>query len=248
MSAQHDVEAVEEIEHTEPDNVNVGLIATITLVGAFLVIAIAAALTALVRAEAASHNDRIGGYANLGEVARLKAEQRRTLDSDYGWADKEKGLVRVPIDRAKDLEVADLKRNPAHATPFKPQADDDGGAADGGGGGAADGGAPEALDPTTPGSPGEEAPAPKPVPAAPSQPPTPAPAAPRAPGIQAPAPGPAAPGKPGNGPKLGPQSGNGATPSPAPKPAPVPTTTPAPTPTPKPAPAPMVPQPRAPAP
>ena len=43
-----------EKETTEPDDVNVGLIATIAIVGALLVVAIAAALTALVRSESAT--------------------------------------------------------------------------------------------------------------------------------------------------------------------------------------------------
>jgi hypothetical protein len=258
MSAQHDVEAVEEIEHTEPDNVNVGLIATITLVGAFLVIAIAAALTALVRSEAASHGDKIGGFANLGEVARLRTEQQRVLHGDYEWADRGKGLVRLPIDRAKDLEIADLKRNPALATPFKPQAEEDGGADDGGAA-SVDGGAPEAVEPEQ-GTPPENTPAPAPEATpthaapttapgaspgvAPAKPPAPAPGAPAVPGTRPPAPVPAAPGAPGTAPKPGPQPGTGATPSQAPKPAPTPTPTPAPAPKP----APTAPQPQAPAP
>ena len=47
-------------ETTEPDNTNVGLIATVTIVGALLVVSTAAALTALVRTESARLERRKG--------------------------------------------------------------------------------------------------------------------------------------------------------------------------------------------
>jgi len=104
----------------EPDDLNVGLIATIAIVGALLVIAIAAALTALVRSESTSYGLETGTYADLGKVKRLKAEQRAKLEAPIGWADKAKGQVAVPIDRAMELVENDLQRDPFLATIVPP--------------------------------------------------------------------------------------------------------------------------------
>ena len=109
-------------ETTEPDNVNVGLIATITVVGALLVLSIALALTALVRSESASFGDEIGTYANLGTVRRLKAEQAAKLQEPPAWADKDKGQVALPIDRAIVAVIHDIQRNPDNATAAAPAA------------------------------------------------------------------------------------------------------------------------------
>jgi hypothetical protein len=107
-------------ETTEPDNVNVGLIATITVVGALLVLSIALALTALVRAETATFSNEIGAYGNLGTVKRLKAEQKSRLESEVAWVDKDKGLVAVPIDRAKLAVISEVQKDPGKATAAAP--------------------------------------------------------------------------------------------------------------------------------
>src|SRR5260221_7473311 len=107
-------------ETTEPDDLNVGLIATVAIVGALLVIAIAAALTALVRSESASFGTHIGAYANLGAVQRLKAEQRAKLEAPPAWVDRAKGRVALPIDRAMQLVEGEIQRNPYLATLSPP--------------------------------------------------------------------------------------------------------------------------------
>ena len=107
-------------ETTEPDNTNVGLIATVVVVGALLVVSTAAALTALVRTESAAYGTEVGAYANLGTVKRLKAEQAAKLEANPGWSDKDKGLVSLPIDRAMGLITAELSKNPSLATPEAP--------------------------------------------------------------------------------------------------------------------------------
>jgi hypothetical protein len=104
----------------EPDDLNVGLIATITIVGALLVVAIAAALTALVRSESTSYGLETGTYADLGKVRRLKEEQKAKLQGPIGWADKAKGQVSVPIDRAMELVENDIQRDPFLATIAPP--------------------------------------------------------------------------------------------------------------------------------
>ena len=40
-----------------------------------------------------------------GDLRRLEAAQRRSL-TGYAWVDRERGLVRIPIDRAMDLIAA----------------------------------------------------------------------------------------------------------------------------------------------
>src|SRR6185312_17059864 len=108
--------SVEAKENTEPDNVNVGLIATITVVGALLVLSIALALTALVRAETSSFSDEIGAYGNLGTVKRLKAEQVAKLEAAPAWSDDKKTAVAVPIDRAMVTVLSEIQKDPGKAT------------------------------------------------------------------------------------------------------------------------------------
>lgn len=100
----------------EADNVNVGLIATITVVGALLVIALALALTALVREQTAAVGDEVGSYADLGTVKRMKVEQRAKLEAPPTWADQTKGIVTVPIDHAMQLVTSEIQRDPTLAT------------------------------------------------------------------------------------------------------------------------------------
>lgn len=47
-------------------------------------------------------------------LADLNAENQKVL-TQYRWIDKAKGIVGIPIDRAMDLVLADLKANKAHA-------------------------------------------------------------------------------------------------------------------------------------
>jgi hypothetical protein len=114
MSSEADKDTV------EPDDLNVGLIATVAVVGALLVLAIALTITALVRSESASYGDEIGTFANLGEVARMKAEQRAKLEAAPAWADKAKGQVTLPIDRAMALVTGEIAKNPYRATVTPP--------------------------------------------------------------------------------------------------------------------------------
>jgi hypothetical protein len=47
-------------------------------------------------------------------LADLNAENQKAL-TQYRWIDKAKGVVGIPIDRAMDLVLADLKANKPHA-------------------------------------------------------------------------------------------------------------------------------------
>ena len=59
--------------------------------------------------------------------AKARAEKLKTTTEEtnaplhqYGWVDKEKGIVRVPISRAMELSVAELaQRKPAPANPLE---------------------------------------------------------------------------------------------------------------------------------
>src|SRR5258708_33529897 len=116
-------------ETTGPDNISVGLVGTITVVGALLVWSTAAAITALVRSESNAYGNEVGAYSNLGSVRRLKDEQRAKLEAPPGWSDRGKGLVSMPIDRAMTAVATEIQKNPYLATPTAPKKDADAGAA-----------------------------------------------------------------------------------------------------------------------
>jgi hypothetical protein len=157
MSAEP--ETYEEKEFTEPDEVNVGLVATVTVVGAILVLSIALALNALVRDEAAAVSVDVNSAADLGTVARLKSEQRSKLEGAPSWADKAKGFVSQPIERAEELTLADIQKDPKLATKSavveeeEPDGGADGGAAAEATGAAGD---TEKVDPAAPSQASEE--------------------------------------------------------------------------------------------
>jgi hypothetical protein len=49
----------------------------------------------------------------LEKLAKLRAEQNQ-LASSYGWADKEKGIARIPIAKAMEITMTSLRTNPPH--------------------------------------------------------------------------------------------------------------------------------------
>jgi hypothetical protein len=57
------------------------------------------------------HTQRDQRLKNLDD---LNAENQKTL-TNYRWVDKGKGIVGIPIDRAMELEIADLAANHPHA-------------------------------------------------------------------------------------------------------------------------------------
>lgn len=52
-------------------------------------------------------------------VIKLQSQQLATLES-YGWVDRDKGLVRIPVSRAMDLMVKDIATQPAAAATAAP--------------------------------------------------------------------------------------------------------------------------------
>lgn len=58
----------------------------------------------------------------LKNLNELNTENQKTLTS-YRWIDKGKGIVGIPIDRAMEVEIADLTANHPHAAgPITPAA------------------------------------------------------------------------------------------------------------------------------
>jgi hypothetical protein len=109
---------------TEADKQNIGVIVTIVAVGAFAMIAVSLAVTALVRAEVKELSTERSATADLSTVRELKAGQRAALGNAAHWADRAKGLVAIPLERAMQLVGEDLRRNPHLATPSLPGKDE----------------------------------------------------------------------------------------------------------------------------
>jgi len=67
--------------------------------------------------------DNYEGKRAQARVEKLKvaSEEAQTALNGYGWVDKEKGTVRLPIHRAMELSVAELaQKKPAPANPIAP--------------------------------------------------------------------------------------------------------------------------------
>jgi hypothetical protein len=160
---------------TQADKINTGAMATIVVVLAISVLGIAAALTALVRYETQAHGDQKGVSANMRSIRELVTKQRSELSAEPAWVDKNKELVSVPVERAMELVLQDLRKDANLATEG---AGGDGGAAPPAA--AGDAGAAPAPATTGDGGSGTVAPegkapkptgksAPKPAPGAPQQ-------------------------------------------------------------------------------
>jgi hypothetical protein len=134
---------------TEEDRINTGVLLTIGAVLAIATIGVALAITALVRSESEQLTADKGSTANLRPVQELTAEHQQALAAEPAWYDQAAGQVSVPIERAMQLVLDDIKRDPTKATAPAPPAADAGAAqppADDAGAAAADGGAAPAAD------------------------------------------------------------------------------------------------------
>lgn len=126
---------------TETDNVNSGALGTLLTVGAVATLGIALVVTALVRTEIAEEHDKKDVSADR-PLLDLVAEQRAKMDAPAAYVDRGRGLVSLPIERAMEVVVGNLKMDPNSATPPAPAAAGSGGtggeaAATGGTGGTA---------------------------------------------------------------------------------------------------------------
>lgn len=167
---------------TEQDNVNSGALGTLVAVGTIAFLGIALVVTALVRAELAEELEKKEVAAD--RVYRdLVAEQTAKLNAQAAYSDRARGLVALPIDRAMELTVAGLVKDPNSATPTAggaPSTAAGGAGGSGGAAGAATDGAdqaaknakqPEGVKP----APAKKAPPKKEAPSAPQSPAAPAP-------------------------------------------------------------------------
>jgi hypothetical protein len=164
---------------TEQDNVNSGALGTLVAVGTIAFLGIALVVTALVRAELAEELEKKEVAAD--RVYRdLVAEQTAKLNAQAAYSDRARGLVALPIDRAMELTVAGLVKDPNSATPTAGGAPSTAAGGSGGAAGAATDGAdqaaknakqPEGVKP----APAKKAPPKKEAPSAPQSPAAPAP-------------------------------------------------------------------------
>ncbi len=105
---------------TQTDSTNTGVLWTIVLVGSFAMIAISAAVTAMVRAQANELDRERPRHADLHTVVALKQAQQDDLLAPPSWIDKSKGSVKVPIEVAKKLVLSEIQADPKAASPPPP--------------------------------------------------------------------------------------------------------------------------------
>jgi len=193
---------------TEPDKVDTGVLGTLAAVLACGLLATGLAVTALVRTEAEELTAERSGTNEA--FADMRGAQEADLNLPPAYMDQGAGVVRLPIDRAMQVVVRDLRKNPESATAPKPLQNGDGASAAGEGApvpdaadaageagdkaaeadGAAEGDVPE-HDGTGVKAPGKPPAPPKPkAPPVPKAPSAPKPAAPTAPVPRAPSPPP----------------------------------------------------------
>ncbi len=124
---------------TESDNVNSGALGTLLAVGTIATLGIALVVTALVRAELAEETDKKEVGADR-PYRDLIAEQTAKMAAPAAYVDRGRGLVSLPIDRAMELTVSGLIKDPNSATPPAPIGGSGGTGGGGTGGGDAVGG------------------------------------------------------------------------------------------------------------
>ncbi len=105
---------------TQSDQPNTGVVTTIVVIGVFAMIAISAMVTAMVRSENASLDERRPGNADLDTVAALDRSQLARLTAAPSWIAEPGGKVAIPIDRAMRLVVEEYQKDPQAASPPPP--------------------------------------------------------------------------------------------------------------------------------
>ena len=104
---------------TESDNVNSGALLTLLFVGTFAILGIALVVTALVRTETTEEAEKKEVGADR-PYRDLVAEQTAKMAAPAAYLDRGKGSVSLPIDRAMELVVSGLTKDPNSATPPAP--------------------------------------------------------------------------------------------------------------------------------
>lgn len=109
---------------TEPDKVDTGVLGTLAAVLACGLLATGLAVTALVRTEAQELSAERSGTNEA--LAEMRGAQEADLNLPPAYMDQGAGIVRLPIDRAMQVVVRDLRKNPESATAPKPLENGDG--------------------------------------------------------------------------------------------------------------------------
>lgn len=103
---------------TQSDHVNNLVLATIVVVGSLVTLSIILWVTALVRDEEQAAVLEKGTTANTRPHRDLTAKQRTALGAPAGWVDRGQGIVSIPIERAMELVVTELRKDPEMLTPW----------------------------------------------------------------------------------------------------------------------------------
>src|SRR6185503_3798407 len=109
-----DTESLRQVAHARaPWSVWFGIVLLFALFG-LIVLAI------IGPSQRSSDYEEARAKKRVENLKTLREEADKTLTT-YGWVDKNKGVARIPIERAMELTVADLaKQKPAPATSPKP--------------------------------------------------------------------------------------------------------------------------------
>ncbi len=100
----------------EPDQVNSGALGVILVLVSFAVLAIALFVTSLVRQEV-DETSEVRGQGQDRKARDLKNGQLAQLAQSPSFADRAKGLVQIPIDRAMALTLEAVRENPYALSP-----------------------------------------------------------------------------------------------------------------------------------
>lgn len=106
----------------QEDNVNTVVVGSAWTVGILATVGIVWALFGAVRAEITETENAVGAHAVTTPIREMVSDQTDLLHRSVGWVDKEKGIVRLPIDMAESAVLADLTRDPETATAPAPAA------------------------------------------------------------------------------------------------------------------------------
>jgi hypothetical protein len=123
---------------TESDNVNSGALGTLLAVGTIATLGVALVVTALVRTEMSAEAEKKDVGADR-PYRDLVAEQGAKMAAPASYVDRGRGLVSLPIDRAMELTVSGLIKDPNSASPPAPIGGSGGSAAAEAGGASAGG-------------------------------------------------------------------------------------------------------------
>jgi len=101
---------------TESDNVNSGALGTLLAVGTVAMLGISLVVTALVRSEMTDEAEKkeVGADRPFRD---LVAEQTAKMAAPATYVDRGHGVVSLPIDRAMEVTVSGLIKDPNSATP-----------------------------------------------------------------------------------------------------------------------------------